>query len=347
MLVKARSNEYLVVARRGDLENRGIAGRAFLWPGSSHALVDATKQEACFAMTQETKDGIPLRFKGTVVYRVTDPVQAIRQFDFTPDGAGHSATKDLITHVCLGHLRAVVSHMTMEECIEQRETTLTDHLVQELQRVIGNPEAIDRGRRDWGIELDVVQVAQVFIVDEELRRQLEAEVRDKIKATSELSQIRTNERLQLAQINAARDIRLQEMETERANHEVAKEKLRLQKVLHKEQIEADAETQLLQNSKRRDVLEQERRTRELAVEVKALEVEEQMLSKRADQTLRKEVLVIEQVSEIATALSRMFQGANLSIYGSDSEFIAAVLPAVKLVTDHMRQAVTTSNAARK
>jgi regulator of protease activity HflC (stomatin/prohibitin superfamily) len=292
MLVKARPNEYLVVAHRGDLENRGIGGRAFLWPGSSHAFVVATKQEACFAMTQETKDGIPLRLKGTVVYRVIDPVQAMRHFDFTPDGAGHSATKDLINHLCLGYLRAVVSHMTMEECIEQRETTLTGHLVQELQRVIGDPEAIDRGSRDWGIELDVVQVAQVFIVDEELRRQLEAEVRDKIKATSELSQIRTHERLQLAQINAARDIRLQEIETERADHEVAKEKLRLQKELDAEQIEAHAETQLLQSIKRRDVLEQERTTRQLAAEVKALEVEEEMLSKRAEQGLRKEILVI-------------------------------------------------------
>ena len=81
----------------------------------------------------------------------------------------------------------------MEECIEQRETTLTDHLIQELNRVIKNQEAIDRGSGDWGIKLDVVQVAQLFIVDEELRGQLEAEVRDKIKA-----QIRTHEQQQLA-----------------------------------------------------------------------------------------------------------------------------------------------------
>jgi hypothetical protein len=42
----------------------------------------------------------------------------------------------------------------------------------------------------------------------------------------------------------------------------------------------------------------------------------------------------------------MFQGAHLSVYGSDSEFIGAVLPALKLVTDHMRQAVSTGDAAR-
>ncbi len=339
MLVKAQPNEYLVVARGGDLENCGIAGRAFLWPGSSYALVTATKQEACFAMTQETRDGIPLRFKGTIVYRVTDPVLAMRQFDFTPTGEGHDTIQDLIKHLCLGHLRAVVSHMTMEECIEQRETTLTDHVADALNRVIGSQQSVSG---DWGIELDVVQVAQVFIVDEELRRQLEAEVRDKIKATSDLSRIRTQEQVHLAQASSARALQLQEMETERARHEVAKEKLRLQKALEGEQIEAEAANQLLQSTKQLKVLEQERTTRRLAAEVKALEVEEQMLMRRAEQALRKEILPVEQVSEIATALSNMFQGANLSIYGSDSELVASVLPIVNLLTDRVRQAVVSN-----
>ncbi len=289
MLVKAQPNEYLVVARGGDLENCGIAGLAFLWPGSSYVLVTATKQVACFAMTQETRDGIPLRFKGTVVYRVIDPVMAMRQFDFSHRGEGHEAIQDLIKQICLGHLRAVVSHMTMEECIEQRETTLTDHVANALNRVITTQRDVENKGGDWGIEIDVAQVAQVFIVDEVLRRQLEAEVRDKIKATSDICRrIRTQEQVQLAQASSARTLQLQEMETERARHEVAKEKLRLQKALEGEQIEAEAANQLLQSTKQREVLEQERTTRRLAAEVKALEVEEQMLMKRAEQSLRTE-----------------------------------------------------------
>ena len=164
MFVKAQPNEYLVVAREGVLENRGIAGRAFLWPGSSYVLVEATKQVACFEMTQETRDGIPLRFKGMVVYRVIDPESVIRQFDFTHRGDGHDAVQDLIRQLCLGHLRAVVSHLTMEECIEQRETTLTNHVAHALNQAIGGEPAVEAKDGDWGIEIDVAQVAQVFIV---------------------------------------------------------------------------------------------------------------------------------------------------------------------------------------
>jgi regulator of protease activity HflC (stomatin/prohibitin superfamily) len=133
--VKANPNEYLIVARRGWIVNRGQAGSAFLWPGSTHVLIPSTQQEATFEMTQESKDSIPLRFKGIVVYRVADPEAAARQFDFS-NADGHAQIKTLISHVCLGELRAVVSHMTMEECIQQRTTTLTDTVASALEQVI-------------------------------------------------------------------------------------------------------------------------------------------------------------------------------------------------------------------
>ena len=83
-------NQYLLVGRHGTLENRGSAVQVFLRPGTIHLLVPGTKQEAAFEFTQETRDGIPLRFKGTVLYRITDPVAAAKQFDFrtaTPKSA--------------------------------------------------------------------------------------------------------------------------------------------------------------------------------------------------------------------------------------------------------------------
>src|SRR4029077_5068938 len=93
-------------------------------PGTIYVLVPNTKQEAPFEFTQETKDGIPLRFKGTFIYRIVDPVAAARLFDFSTGGGGGGITPSL-THVCLGELRHTVSHMTMAECIEQRKTTLS------------------------------------------------------------------------------------------------------------------------------------------------------------------------------------------------------------------------------
>ena len=123
--VKAGPNQFLLAGRGGKLENLGSAVRPYLRPGTIHVLVPGTKQEATFEFTQETRDGIPLRFKGIVIYRITDPIAAARLFDFGTD-AGVARITALLTHVCLGELRHAVSHMTMVECIEQRKTTLSE-----------------------------------------------------------------------------------------------------------------------------------------------------------------------------------------------------------------------------
>jgi hypothetical protein len=66
--ITANPNEYLIVGHQGQIVNRGVAARAFLWPGTPYVLLSSTQQEAPFEMTQESRDGIPLRFKGIVVY---------------------------------------------------------------------------------------------------------------------------------------------------------------------------------------------------------------------------------------------------------------------------------------
>ena len=134
-IVRAGPNEYLLVGETGVLENRGSAVTAFLRPGTIYVLVPSTKQEAAFEFTQETKDGVPLRFKGTFIYRVADPIAAAAMFDFT-EGEGTTQITTLLTHVCYGELRHAVSHMTMVECIEQRKTTLSGVVAAALQATV-------------------------------------------------------------------------------------------------------------------------------------------------------------------------------------------------------------------
>jgi hypothetical protein len=80
-------------------------------------------------MTQETKDGIALRFKGTVVYHISKPEISVQRFDFS-QGKGQLELNHLIANVCLGELRDKVSHMEMEACINERKTTLTESVSQ-------------------------------------------------------------------------------------------------------------------------------------------------------------------------------------------------------------------------
>ncbi len=203
-IVRAGPNQYLLVGRNGALENRGSAVTTFLRPGSIFVLVPSTKQEAAFEFTQETKDGVPLRFKGTFIYRIVDPVAAAAMFDFSA-GDGTTQITTLLTHVCYGELRHAVSHMTMVECIEQRKTTLSGVVGTALEATVHSASA---DHQEWGVRIEAAQVAQVFIVDPTLRQQLEAEVRNEIKLQADRSDMEAQEQIQLAQL--ASETRVQE-----------------------------------------------------------------------------------------------------------------------------------------
>lgn len=101
--------------------------------------------------------------------------------------------------------------MTMKACIEERKTTLTDVVAGALGRVVTG----DGAEVGWGIALELVQVAQVFIVDEALRLKLEAEPRNEVAARAARSDIQMREQVSLAKVSSERRLAAAELERER------------------------------------------------------------------------------------------------------------------------------------
>jgi hypothetical protein len=324
--VRALPNQYLLVGRGGHLENRGSALQAFLLPGTVWVLVPGTKQEAAFEFTQETSDGIPLRFKGIVVYRITDPVAAARVFELT-SGAGTAQIGTLLTHVCLGELRHRVSHMTMTECIEQRKTTLSNVIRDALEETVHPP-----GGDDWGLTIEVAQVAQVFIVDAELRQQLEAEVRNEVRRRSRASDVRTDEEIRIAEMASRERIADQKLAADRDDLRRSGDLLAAQLSADQARIEAETPVQLLRIERERDVLRRELEVQALKNRVGGLKVAHDLERQRAEQELRREILPLEQTPAIVEAASGILRGTQLSVYGDDAGLIRHVAPVVEAVS---------------
>ena len=364
--VRANPNEYLLTGRNGKLVNRGAAVQAFLIPGTVYVRVPSTKQEAEFAFTQETKDGIPLRFKGIVIYRITEPIAAAGLFDFS-DPSGIEQINALLTHVALGELRHAVSHMTMVECIEQRKTTLTGVVREALEATIRDADA-----NAWGISVEVAQVAQVFIVDQELRQQLEAQVRNEIKLQSDKSDIQTSEEAKLTAMASdnrvaerklaadREDLRRQEelemaalerrrrMEVEQLATQ--RQALKLEQELHEarvaaEEAEIESETplRLLRLQREGETLRAELKVDHLRTQVRSLEVEREQLGARAEQALRLEILPLEQKPEMVKAAAKVFQGANLSLYGDEAKVLGQLRPLFEILSDAVQNSTAGIN----
>jgi regulator of protease activity HflC (stomatin/prohibitin superfamily) len=318
--VRALPNEYLLAGRNGRLQNRGSAVRIFLGPGSVWVLVPSTKQEATFEFTQESSDGIPLRFKGIIVYRITDPVAAAQVVDFA-GGTGPQQINTLLVHICLGELRHAVSQMTMTECIGQRKTTLSAVIRNALDATVHG------GGEEWGLSIEVAQVAQVFITDAELRHQLESEVRNEIRLRSGQSDVQTTQQIELAKMASKDRLAAAEREAER------------------ERIEAEAPIRLLRLAREREVLAQELEVQATRNRVRALGVEHDLAEERARQALRQEILPLEQMPVLVEAASGVLHGTNLTLYGSEGELMGHLAPLLDAVTGIVQQAMGTAGAA--
>lgn len=361
-IVRAGPNEYLLVGRGGAIENRGSAVQAILRPGTIWVLLPSTKQEAAFEFTQETKDGIPLRFKGIIVYRITNPIAAAHHFDFDRADGVAEITR-LLTHVCLGELRHAVSHMSMIECIEQRKTTLSGVVADALQTTIQGEDGDDDG---WGIAVEVAQVAQVFIVDAQLRQQLEAEVRNEIKLQADQSNIKTQEEIHLAEMaseDRVQDLKLatdkdnlrrqeeidlaelarqrrahaEDLVTARQGLELDQEKFRLQLEMDEDRVNAETPVRLLKIQNEAAVLREELEMRRLRKLVRELEVDGDLLLERARQELRREMLPIEQAPQIVGAAAKVLRGTNLSFYGEGAQILGQLGPVFELLTRAIQQ----------
>jgi flotillin len=329
--IQARANEFLVTSRAGRLTNRGAGGSALVLPGATWVKVSGAKQEACFAMTQESRDGIPLRFKGIVIYRVVDPVAAVRSFRFAGDD-GHRQIRELVADVCLGELRDVVSHMTMKACIEERKTTLTDTVAGALGRVVTGNGA----ESGWGIALELVQVAQVFIVDEALRLKLEAELRNDIAARAAQSDIQMQEQVSLAKVSSERRLAAAELERERESAAIATEKLELEQTLATARIEAETPTARRRLAAARELCELELELAERQARLKEVEAARDLALARAKQDLEERLLPLKQMPQVAESLGKVFQNTDLSLYGTDNVVTSTLAPLVDLVARRLR-----------
>jgi len=68
------------------------------------------------------------------------------------------------------------------------------------------------------------------------------------------------------------------------------------------------------------------------------DVEADLLLERARQSLRLEMLPVEQAPRMVEAASRVLRGTNLSIYGENGQLLNQIAPIFELLTRSVQQA---------
>ena len=126
--------------------------------------------------------------------------------------------------------------------------------------------------------------------------------------------------------------------TEQQVLQLEQERFRSQMDAEQDRVNTETPVQMLRITKESGVLREELRLRRLQNQVKALEVERDLLLARAQQDLRREILPIEQAPQIVEAASKVLHGTNLSLYGETGQLVSQLAPIFDLLTRTVQQA---------
>ncbi|MEI7743526.1 MAG: hypothetical protein WCK58_07225, partial [Chloroflexota bacterium] len=239
---------------------------------------------------------------------------------------------------------------------------------------IESVKALGGEGRNWGVDVEVARVAQVFIVDASLREQLEAEVRNEIRLRSDRSNLQAREEVRLAELGSESRVKEQQLaadrETIRRDEELEMTRVARQRrmetealatrqaslLLEQQQLLAELEAEQaritaeepvrrLRITKERELLAAELEVRRLQREVRQLDVETELVMDRARQAMRAEILPLEQAPRIVEAASHVLQGSHLSVYGDDAMVLGRLAPLFDLISRSVRQAVPEAGPA--
>ncbi len=150
--------------------------------------------------------------------------------------------------------------------------------------------------------------------------------------------LRRDEELELAQIARQRRARTETLATDRQVLELDKERLHAQLAADRDKVTAEAPVRLLRLKTERGILAEEKAVRELQNQVRALEVERDLLLSWAQQDLRMAILPLEQAPQIVEAASNVLRGTNLSIYGEGAELLGQLTPLFDYMTRALQKA---------
>ena len=133
--------------------------------------------------------------------------------------------------------------------------------------------------------------------------------------------------------------RTEQLATERQALEQEQERFHTRATVDQDRLDTETPVRLHAIATKSGILREELKLRELQNQVKAIEVERDLLMARAKQEMRLELLPIKQAPRMVEAASKVLVGTNLSIYGEGGELLGQLAPIFDLLTRAVRQSM--------
>jgi len=203
---KFKTNQFVIHLRNGKVKHAGLGGSIWLLPLiDEYIIIPTTSIQTILEAHDQvvSKEYQNIEIVGMVIWKVIDPEKAFSAISWNHRDDNY--VEKILKGAAEAIMRTTCANMPLELIIRERREII-NHIKKDLHELTA----------DWGILIESIEILEVIIVQEELKKNMEA-----VKQAEELKKAR------LAKTNAERDSRLRELEVQNEigtqNQQVEKE----------------------------------------------------------------------------------------------------------------------------
>lgn len=368
--VSAKPSEFLVHVRRGAVRQRssGQGSTCFKWPRDSVAIVPTSLQRLHFRADQVTKERVGVEVTGLAVYRIAEPLLAYRVLNFSYPERAQQKLEETLTEMFMGAARRLMANLSVDECLQQRKSSLAIELLREIAPVVGGSgHPTDGTDRGWGVVIDTIEIQEVRVMSQSVFASMQAPFRASLEQKAREATADANQAIALREHASHRSIEeariANERELQRAQLALKEQQVQAETAL-KEQA-AKAEIQIAEQRAKaeleaaelrgkaleaqialdgvRERAELERREAELAIAEREGKVHAEIMLLNAQAELvasesKARVLTAQKLPELAAAIGQRIGEVRITQMGGEGNPFAQLTQGVTAVLDMVKNA---------
>jgi len=190
---KFKTNQFVIHLRNGKVKSAGLGGRIWLLPLIDEYIVIPTTSIQTILEAHDqvvSKEYQNIEVVGMIIWKVVDPEKAFSAVSWNQ--RDNNYVEKILKGAAEAVIRTTCANMPLELIIRERKEII-EHVSKDLHELSA----------DWGIIIETFEILEVIIVEQELKKNMEA-----VKQSIEYRKAR------IAKAEAERESRIRELEVQ-------------------------------------------------------------------------------------------------------------------------------------
>ncbi len=269
---KFKTNQFVIHLRNGKVKSAGLGGSIWLLPLIDEYIVIPTTSIQTILEAHDqlvSKEYQNIEFVGMVIWKVVDPEKAFSSVSWNQRDENY--VEKILRKAAEAIIRTTCAHMPLEKIIRERRVMI-EHVSKDLLELTA----------DWGIIIESIEILEVVIVQEELKRNMEAVkqaeefrkariAKAEAERESRIRELEVQNQVGTEQQHVEKEIELRRKEKEIAIAEMERERKKIEADGERQKIiiEADANAQQIKNAQKYENEPIQRLTKAVPIKPKA------------------------------------------------------------------------------